>query len=62
MSWIILVDARSNNGHYMHIEDANGNIAQFESEEAAREVMSDHPLNAFPCYAISVDEGEIAFL
>ncbi|MBD9671614.1 hypothetical protein IB275_13610 [Pseudomonas sp. PDM21] len=62
MSWIILVDARSNNGHYMNIEDSDGNIAQFESEESAREVMSDHPLSAFPCYAISVDDDEIAYL
>lgn len=62
MSWIILVDARENNGHYLHIEDEHGNIAQYETEHAAREAMRDHSLNAFPCYAISVDDDEISYL
>lgn len=62
MPWIILVDLRENNGHFVNIEDEHGNIAQFETEQDAREVMRDHILNAFPCYAISVDDDEISYL
>ncbi|WP_312903785.1 hypothetical protein [Stutzerimonas nitrititolerans] len=62
MSWIILIDLRENNGHFVNLEDENGNIAQFASEEAARFCIADHPLTAYPCYAISVDERDIAYL
>lgn len=62
MSWIILVDARENNGHYMNIEDEDGNIAQFKTEEEAKQVMRGHCLSAFPCYAICVDDDVIEFI
>ena len=62
MSWIILIDLRENNGHFVNLEDEHGNIAQFTSEEAARLAIADHPLTAYPCYAISVDEQEVSYL
>lgn len=62
MPWIILVDLRENNGHFVNIEDEHGNIKQFETEQQARECIRDHSLNVFPCYAISVDDDEISYL
>lgn len=62
MSWIILIDLRDNNDHFVNLEDEHGNIAQFPTEEAARAGIADHPLTAYPCYAISVDEQEVSSL
>lgn len=60
MSWVIMVDLRENNSHFVNIEDKNGNIAQFGTEQEARDTMRDHPLSAYPCYAINVDDEEIS--
>ena len=62
MSWIILVDLRENNGHFVTLEDEHGNIAQFPTKQAAKEAMRGHPLDAYPSCAISVDEDEINYL
>lgn len=60
MSWIVLVDLRSNNGHIVTLEDENGNIAQFESEEEAQECAANNPMcGAFDSYAVSLDDQEI---
>jgi hypothetical protein len=57
MSYIIIVDMRESNGQIVAISRGN-TIAQWETEEEAEEIMSEHPLNVFPYKIIDMGEGE----
>ena len=35
MSWIVLIDLRENNGHFINIVDEHDNIAKFPTREEA---------------------------
>lgn len=63
MSWIVLIDLRENNGHFINIVDEHDNIAKFPTREEAIAAARRNELSDFyPAYAISVDEEEIEYI
>lgn len=56
MAYIIIIDMRESNGEILGIRHDEVNLAQYDTESEAEELMSKHPLRVFP-YAI-IDMGE----
>lgn len=55
-SYVVLIDARDNNGHVIALEDKDGNIAQFETYEKAEDAVDHrHILFGIPMLIVCMD-------
>ena len=56
MTYIIIVDMRENNGSIVAIRNEHDDLAQYDTEEEAEELMKNHILRVFPYEVLDMGE------